>query len=406
MSDGQRLSRKLSRHAVMEVILKSGPISRAALSKETALSKQTISEIVGALEAQGFVRQTGRTHGHVGRTAVNYELVPEAAYVAAVDLGGTKIAVAIADLACALVAEGVAPTDPRGGQFVVDQIADLCRKAALGKGIAVERIRLAVIGVPGSPDKATGRVLLVPNIADFDRMDVAAAFEKALGAPVVLENDVNLGAVGEKWIGQGRGVDNLAYVALGTGTGSGLIVGGELLRGFGNAAGEIAFLPFGADPFDPASLGMGAFERLAGSFGMVELFRQRSGETVSVPALFEKAAAGVPAAIEVLDDTGKLLARGIAAIAAIANPEKVVLGGSIGLRTEMLERIRRYLPLCFPYPVTVEPALLGGRAAVIGAAAIGVGQLHGHLFEGNPPSGRLTLPPAGPLLASVPESGE
>ena len=95
MSDLPRISRQFSQRSVMEAIVQGGPISRASISKQTGLSKQTISEIVRQLEQEGWVQETGRTSGHVGRTAVTYELVPDAAYIVAVDLGGTKVRVAL-----------------------------------------------------------------------------------------------------------------------------------------------------------------------------------------------------------------------------------------------------------------------------------------------------------------------
>ena len=340
------------------------------------------------------MRETGHTSGHVGRTAVTYELVPDAAYIAAVDLGGTKIRLAIADLACQVFAEEVVATDRRGGQSVVDQIADLCAQAASHLNIPRERIRMAVIGAPGAPDAKTGRILLAPNIADFDTMNVAAAFEKALGIDVILENDVNLAVLGENWLGQGQGIDNLAFIAVGTGIGGGLMVDGQLVRGAMNAAGELGFLPFGADPFDPESLRTGAFERVAASIGIMEHYAAASGETVSVPVIFERAAAGDVHAAATLDETAKYLARGISAIAAIANPEKVIMGGSIGLRPELIERIRRFLPACFPYPVDIEASQLGTRAAIVGAAAIGLSHLHNALFGADAPDSRMSLPPA------------
>ncbi|HEV7719100.1 MAG TPA: ROK family protein, partial [Arsenicitalea sp.] len=180
-----RISRQFSLRAVMEAIVQDGPISRASISKQTGLSKQTISEIVRQLEADGWVRETGRTSGHVGRTAVTYEIIPTAAYMVAVDLGGTKVRVAIADLACQVFAEEVAPTDRRGGKFVIEQIVDLAWRAADQQGIPRETVKLAVVGVPGAPQAASGRVLLAPNIADFDKMDVTAAFEDAFGFDVM-----------------------------------------------------------------------------------------------------------------------------------------------------------------------------------------------------------------------------
>ena len=91
--------------------------------------------------------------------------MPDAAYVVAVDLGGTKVRIGLSDLAAPVVGEAAELTDPRGGQAVVDQIAALCRETAAAAGVAGERIRIAVVGVPGAPDPATGRVLLAPNIA-------------------------------------------------------------------------------------------------------------------------------------------------------------------------------------------------------------------------------------------------
>ena len=394
LSNALRISRRFSQRSVMEAIVQGGPISRASIAKQTGLSKQTISEVVKVLEQDGWVQETGRTSGHVGRTAVTYELVHEAAYIVAVDLGGTKVRVALTDLACHIFAEDVAPTDHRGGQFIVDQIVAMTFRAAQRQRIAREKIGLGVIGVPGAPDDASGRVMLAPNIPGFDQMDVASAFERAFGFTVTIENDVNLAVLGENWLGRGQGIDNLAYVALGTGVGSGLMVGGHLVRGASHAAGEMGFLPFGGDPFAPESLHAGAFERVVATHAMIDRYEAASGKRVGVPAIFENAAAGEKEALAVLDDVARYLARGIAAIAAIANPEKVILGGSIGLRPEILTRVTTLLPQCFPYPVLVEPSDLGPRAALIGAAAIGLGHLHNTLFGFDAPDSRISLPPA------------
>jgi predicted NBD/HSP70 family sugar kinase len=393
MRDGLRISRKFSQRSVMEAIVQGGPISRASIAKQTGLSKQTISEIVRVLEHEGWVQETGRTSGHVGRSAVTYELVYDAAHIVAVDIGATKVRVALTDLACQIFAEEFAPTDPRGGHFLVDQIVALAFRAAAREGIPREKIRLGVIGVPGAPDEATGRILLAPNIAGFDDFDVVGALEAAFGFDVMVENDVNLAVLGENWQGRGQGIDNLAYVALGTGIGCGLMVGGQLVRGASNAAGEMGFLPIGADPFAAESLRSGAFERVVGTYAIINRYTALSGGRIGVPEIFEKAAAGEGNALAVLDETARFLAQGIAAIAALANPEKVILGGSIGLRPEILSRVQALLPQCFPYPLDVEAGELGPRAAIIGAAAIGLGHLHNMLFGADAPEGRISLPP-------------
>src|SRR5215217_4185310 len=300
----------------MEAIVQNGPISRASIAKQTSLSKQTISEVMKHLEDEGWVRETGRTSGHIGRTAVTYEIVPSSAYVVAVDLGGTKVRVAVCDLAGRVLAEVAEATHASGGLDIVTQIARLVADVANKGAVPYQRLRIAVVGVPGAP-QPDGRVLLAPNIAGFDRMDVAEALEGALGFNVMLENDVNLAVLGESWLGVGQGLDNLAYIALGTGIGSGLMLNGALVRGATNAAGELGFLPFGADPFEAESLRAGAYERVTASLGIVARYRVLTGAEASVPVIFDRANNGEDHAITVLDETARLLARGVGAIAAI-----------------------------------------------------------------------------------------
>ncbi len=393
VSEASRMSRRFSLCTVMETIVHCGPISRASVAKQTGLSKQTISEIARQLENGGWIRETGRTSGHVGRTAVTYEIVPEAACIATVDLGGTKARAAIADLSCRVLAELTESTDKRGGKHVVRQISRLCREAARHNRIDFDKVRLVVVGVPGVPDRRTGRVLMAPNIPDFDTFDVAAALRRELDLDVILENDVNLAVLGEHWVGSGAGVDDLAYIALGTGIGAGIMVGGELVRGHANGSGELGFLPIGANPFEPESRRVGALERVTATAGMRARYRELSGKDANIPALFE-AAATDPCARTVLDETAHYIARAIATVCAVTDPGKVVLGGSIGGREELVDRVRKLLPLCFPYPIDLAASALGAQATIAGGAAIGLSRLHATLFSGGVPGAEIALPPA------------
>ncbi len=394
MNDVSRSSRQFSLCMVMETIVHCGPISRASVAKQTGLSKQTISEIARSLEQDGWIRQTGRTSGHVGRSAVTYEIVPDAACIAAVDLGGTKVRAAIADLSCRVLAEHTEPTDKRGGIHIVRQIARLCREVAKRNSIDFERVRLAVIGVPGVPDKSTGRIYMAPNISGFEELDVATSLKSELGLDVVFENDVNLAVTGENWIGAGAGIDDLAYIALGTGIGAGIMVGGELVRGFANAAGELGFLPIGADPFEPESRRVGAFERVTATEGMRTRYHELTGNSCEVPAIFENAGNGDKSAVTVIEETADYIARAIATLVAVTNPRRVIMGGSIGRRPELIDQIRKLVPLCSPRPVEIVVSELGAQAAIAGGAAIGLGHLHAILFSGGVPGAEISLPPA------------
>lgn len=391
-SDPVSMPRQFSLFQAMQAIIHCGPISRASIAKQTGMSKQTASEVVKILCEEGWVREIGRTSGHVGRTAATYELVPASAYVVAVDLGGTKLRTAIVDLSGNVLSELTEPTNPQGGKAVAQQIGDLSKQAAASAGLDFSLAKITVVGCPGVPDAETGAVKFAPNIPNVDAMNFSAEVAKSLGMPVKLENDVNLAVLGEHWAGAGHGIDNLAYVSLGTGIGAGLIVNGSLLRGSRGFAGELGYLPFGADPFDEQSLKIGAFERVAATHGIKSAYADLTGRGLDVPAIFARARAHEPEARAVIDQTGALLARGIVSVCVVTNPDVVLLGGSIGAQPEIVEATIRHVARCFPHPVRIEPSSLGNHAALCGAVAIGLEDLHTALFAKLSPGAMVALP--------------
>ena len=394
------VTRQLSVRTVAATILHEGPISRAQLAKVTGLSKQTTSEVVRVLEDAGLVCPVGRVGNSTGRRAVTYKITPEAAYVMGVDLGGTKIRAALADLAGTVVAEEVIPTDQHGGRAVVAQIGGLYRRLVEQAAIASDRIRAVAIGSPGVVNRASGAIELAPNLPNFDRMDVVGALTHALGQTPVIENDVNLGAIGEQWQGRGVGCRDLVFIALGTGIGMGILIDGRLVRGARGAAGEIAYLPFGADPFTRESRDVGALERSVGTHGIIHAYRAAGGgEAATVRAIFDRLPDD-PAAVAAIDATARTLALAILSVATLFDPEQVVLGGSIGIRPELLDRVRLLVRSGLPREVPVEPAALGDRATLVGSLATALNQLHNELFGLPKLLGQLGPPPQ-PMLADA-----
>jgi hypothetical protein len=148
---GKSISRQVSLRAVFRAVRERGEISRAELSRLTGLSKQTISEVVGELAADGWLREAGQTSGNIGRTATNYELNGDRAHVFGCDLGGTKIMLAIADLTGRVIAERTIPTSPAGGQAVVEQIAGLVTELTAESGIPQGSLRLRPREGPAAP---------------------------------------------------------------------------------------------------------------------------------------------------------------------------------------------------------------------------------------------------------------
>ncbi len=249
-------SRRISQCAVIEAFANFGPVSRARVAKITGLSKQTVSEIVANLEAEGWLRTVGQTAGHVGRRAVNYVICPNAATVASVDLGGTRIRVAVCDLTGNVLASRVEPTERRGGTCLVDQIARMVRGTAARLPGHFGSLRNAVVGVPGVPDPGSGIIQLarrtLPGSAKSTLPDCSAwrnaeTFERR---PLFVENDVNLAAARRALAGKPRRGRQPLVLHLGSELASapGSSFAGPCCAAVSAAAGEIGYLPFGADP--------------------------------------------------------------------------------------------------------------------------------------------------------------
>jgi predicted NBD/HSP70 family sugar kinase len=372
------LTRQITSRTVLRSIIEGGPISRAELARVTGLSKQAMSEIVRDLEVDGWVRETGRTQGGVGRSAVNYELDPGKAYLYGADIGGTKVHASIADLSGAVIAEVIEPTDTRGGTYLVDQLAAL-RDTLTGKaGVDPERLRMGAVGVPGAVDPKTRRITMMPNIAGMTYFDFEAALSERLGFPAVLENDVNVAAKGEQSLGDGLDVDNFVFVALGTGIGMGIVSERRLIRGWRGAAGEISTLPIGGDPFNSAAFGSGVLEAGVGSAAIRARYAGAGGgEAVTVREIFERQD-GIAAVV--VDEVARSVAVAVCAIAAVLDPERVIFGGSVGSRAELIDRVAYHLARCMPVPPACVISSLGNRAGILGAVAIAQESFYQSLF--------------------------
>ena len=384
----------MSQSAVVQAIANCGPISRASVAKITGRSKQTVSEIVSNLESTGWVRAVGQTEGHIGRRAIVYEISPTVALVASVDLGGSKVRVALCDLNGNVMTELVEPTAPLGGKAVIDQIARMVRTIVSKSGNSFDNLNIVVVGVPGVPDPESGAINMAPNIAGIDRLDLAGSLKRQLQVDVIVENDVNLAARGEHWLGNHGEQDSLVYLSVGTGIGAGIVVGGSLLRGINGAAGEVGFLPFGADPFDPDTLDAGALERATATNAIIRDYLFRTGDRKTVPEVFNAAESGDADAIDTLDTVARQIARATVAIVAVIDPSTVVIGGSIGSRDELLERIVHHASCCFPRKIKIEKTRLGAQAALAGGAVTALQHLHVSLFAAGQNMTKFSVPPA------------
>ena len=240
-----------------------------------------------------------------------------------------------------------------------------------------------MLGVPGVVEATNGTLsLTTPWIGGLEGRAFGAEVRDRLGIPVTLDNDINLAAVGERWAGVAQGVDDFAFLSIGTGTGLGLVIDGELHRGNHGAAGEIDWALIGiGDDVDPSAEGIAA---LAG-----ELAWDGGGAATSPPYdardIFTAARRGNELARTIVDRIARRIAAHIAPIAAVADPALVVLGGGIGMNGDLLlGPVRGLLREWLPYPPRVEISSLGESAVLMGAVATGLQSALDNVFVNRP----------------------
>lgn len=394
------IARQQSVRLVVERLLRDRSVSRAELARGTGLSKQTISEVMRDLERDGWVREDGQIQGSVGRSAVTYALRPDAAFVLGIDLGGTKLHVALADLQGEIVAESIESTSCDGGDAVVTQIGRMLDALLQRASVSAQHLRGGVMGSPGIVDPASGSIVFAPNIPGLDCLDVRAALRKRLGIDVVIENDVNLAAIGEHWRGNSRKARSFAFIAVGTGIGMGIFSDGYLVRGARGAAGEIAYLPLGGDPYDTRGLRFGTLETAIGSVGIVERYLGLGGAPGgTVRDIFDRLEIEEAARITI-DEVSRILTTAILAVHSILDSKVIIMGGSIGARPELKHRIEEHLGRCMREPVRIELSTLGNRATLIGAIGSAIDLVHRSVFGIGRDAGTLALPVAAADVAA------
>lgn len=378
-TDRHELVRRANVEAVFRAISEHAPVERSLLVGITGLSKPTVLAIVAALVDEGLIRavpvHAAAGRRGTGRIPTSFEPDPSASHVVGVDLGGTKIAVALADLSGAVLAKTEEPTERAGGDSVIRQIARLARETAAQAGVAWSKVDAVSVGTPGV-ENADGTIRLAENVRGLDRIRVAPTLRRLLRTSVWIENDVNLAALGEYEEGVARGSSSFVLLAIGTGVGMGMMVDGRLLRGAHGTAGEVAYLPIGRSVDSAADLRRGAFETAAagGAVGRLlgERLEQRSSQTGLVAGssardVYGAAALGDPVAADVVQAHARVVAKAVLAVASVVDPELVVLGGGVGANPLLIGPLRHELGLISPWPIRTETSALGASAGVIGA---------------------------------------
>ncbi len=339
-----RLLRQLNDRAALELLLTAGPLTRTQLGRQTGLSKVTASQLLARLEERDLVEVVGSKVGGRGPNAALYAVVPESAYVAALDVSAHHVTATIADITGQIISD--VSVDPNASDDPVALVRTAVMRLVESAEVPLEKLRACVIGTPGVVDPRTGDIRFSFDLISWHE-GVLEALRTDLERSVVLENDVNLAALAEHSEGVAAGASEfvLMWLSAAGGVGMSTMIDGRIHRGRSGGAGEIGYLPVPGAPM-PGDLGLsGGYESLAEDKGralphgfqalvkadqVVALAAEHGIVGNDVTEVVHAASeANTPKADAFLDAFAERLARGVAAISVLLDPGLVVLGGDV-----------------------------------------------------------------------------
>jgi glucokinase-like ROK family protein len=397
--------RERNRSRVLDAMRELGVASRAAIARHTGLSRSTVSSIVNELQGSGLVVDHSdgddpEDKARGGRPPMMIALDRSAGVAVGIDFGKRHLAVAASDLSHTILAESWREMpedyDARSG---LDGAADLMREVLESAEVDRDALIGVGLGMPGPINLATGTIGSSAILPGWVGVQVADQMSDRLGLPVLVDNDANLGALSELHWGAGRGSSNLAYLKVATGIGAGLVIGGRLFRGTGGTAGEIGHTMI--DETGPICRcgSRGCLETLAAGPAIVDLLRPSLGDDLTAEAVLERAANGDPGCRRAIGDAGRYIGSALADLCNLVNPERIVVGGSIGASGDLLlepmrEALRHRAIPSAGEDVEIVPSALGNRAELLGTVAL-------VLYEGQPAGFATQAGPSAEVAATL-----
>ena len=378
--------RRTSRSAVLRSLFLGGPSSRWELSQRTGLSAATVTNVVAELLAEGCLTEVGSVESQGGRPRIILAINPAHGIFIGVDVGETAIRLELFDLTlhqvgATYVREIVGLTRP---ELVVEHIATEVAAALRLEGIAPERVIGVGVGVPGIADQSASMLVFAPSIG-WSGVPLQVMLEQQLPYAICVDNGAKAMALAEALVGAGRGVLHYAAVLVGTGVGAGIIANGALYRGAANGAGEWGHTKITLDGRRCRCGSRGCLEAYVGASALLERWHELDpagalaatmSEELGIDALLAAVGDGAPGAEQVMREMTQHLALGVANLVNLCNPERISLGGWVGMRVgpmilPELRRMTEQLALQSSFrTATIDLCHLGQDAVALGAASL------------------------------------
>lgn len=387
--------REFNRLLVLNYVRDHGPVSRVMLAQRLGLSRTTVSSIMDALLQEGFVRE-----GHFldaapkgGRRAILVHFNADAGRILGIDVGRTHLTMLLTNLTPAIVAQRTVSFDTsRGAGVCLPILISEIRTFVEASATNWEMIVGIGLGIPGPLSANFHYLSSPPHMPGWDNIDIWEALHAAFHKPLYIDNDANMGALGEIRLGAGRGDLDMAYVKISTGIGGGLVLNGRIYRGHQGSAGELGHLTINEDGPRCVCGSRGCLETLAGARAIVadaeqgfslarkqgaapgdeSIASQRAQRVFTdIADVIVAAQQGDASSIAALERAGERIALALAGLVNLVNPASIVLDGSVARAGDiLLDSIRKVVA-----STSLPAAWQGTRLLLgeLGATAIALG---------------------------------
>ena len=378
--------KNFNKHSAVDLIrFATTGISRTGLAEEMGLTRAAVTLIVNDLLENGVILEAESRAIPNGRPPVVLEINPKRGLVAAVDMGATHVNIALADFSAKIIEETSFPFDiKQGPQVCLSEVRRILQELLDRYGISISEIMAVGVGVPGPVIKDAGMVMSPPIMPGWDRFPIRQTLEEAWGCPVSLNNDAELGALGEWAYGAGRGEKNLAFIKVESGIGAGLIINQQIYGGTTGSAGEIGHITIEENGPLCTCGNHGCMEAFAGGNaiaiqarkmvqpGKRTLLSNIPLENITAREVAESARRGDLPSQEIIMRAGTFIGIAIAGVVNLFNPSAVIIGGGVAqagdlLTTSIRQAVRDRSLHASEQSVHITTAMLGQRSSLIGA---------------------------------------
>lgn len=392
---------------VMRALRRQGRISRTEISHITGWSKAKASQEIRSLVDKGYLVEVGEGVSKGGRKPRLLRINDQLGYIAGIDIGATSLDIALADVTGLVLQQCSEPTDVKlPPETVFGRCSELLLNMLQTQKATPDQVLGIGIGVPGPVDFARGVLVAPPLMPEWENFLIRDFFKKSFPSSfIVVDNDVNIMALGEQRAGEGTNMDHFIFVKIGTGIGAGIVSNGKIHRGSDGSAGDIGHICVDKNGPLCACGNKGCLEAMTagpsitvrameairnGSSPTLRQIAESRGGTIRPEDVNAACREGDQASLDIIRDSGQMIGDVLASLVNFFNPSHIFIGGGIAsFGNHLLVAIRRAvlhrsLPLATTH-LSIKFSRMGSNVGVIGAISLALDYLfaiedHPHLF--------------------------